>query len=374
MAADRNAIRPMTSRGLDNPWESAALDRQYEIDQQRLLNPEYAQPPSTASSPVAQSSSALSLSAMGNQALPLLHLADAVFGILVLVYAIYLQHKSQGDSRPDKHDNVEQVVSWTASAVLVLRSLCGLTATQCGLWMSGTLSSLLGVTEFVLSMTTLAMTKRGTLERYLVNHDPLLYILHKYPQAIWSVFLGCAVLEWIRWALIQHVVLAARLASDPNANLTALHGASPGGALGSNNQSAFYHQRRPWWWNSKDHNANLSESLLERGSGGDPHHWTSPGAQGYHISDGVAGGGSSIFRWPWSSPINARDDASVDYASLNEDWASRSQEDPLWWTKDDEERQQKVSTKQTSTTMANSTTNSGTSQNTDWAERAERGV
>jgi hypothetical protein len=39
--------------------------------------------------------------------------------------------------------------------------------------------------------------------------------------------------------------------------------------------------------------------------------------------------------WPFSSarPSNtsARDDGSVDYASLNEDWASRSQDDPLWW-------------------------------------------
>jgi hypothetical protein len=364
----------MSSSGLDNPWESAALDLQYELEQQRLLSPEQAQAPSPSSSPLVQSSSTLSLSALGNQVLLLLHLADAVFGILVLVYAIYLQHKSQGESRPDKHDDVEQVVSWTISAVLVLRSLCGLTATQCGLWMSGTLSLLLGVTEFVLSMTTLAMTKRGTLESYLVNHDPLLYILRKYPQAIWSVFLGCAVLEWTRWALIQHVVLAARLAADPNANFSGPHGASPGGGLGSNNQNSFYHQRRPWWWNSKDHNTNLSESLLEGGSGGDPHHWTSPGAQGYHISDGVAGGGSSIFRWPWSSPMNARDDASVDYASLNEDWASRSQDDPLWWTKDDEERKQQVSAKQTSTTMAGATTTNGTSQNTDWAENAERGM
>jgi hypothetical protein len=42
--------------------------------------------------------------------------------------------------------------------------------------------------------------------------------------------------------------------------------------------------------------------------------------------------------WPFSSarPSNtsARDDGSVDYVSLNEDWASRSQDDPLWWTKD----------------------------------------
>jgi hypothetical protein len=39
----------------------------------------------------------------------------------------------------------------------------------------------------------------------------------------------------------------------------------------------------------------------------------------------------SSFRNPGGN-VNVRNDGSVDYASLNEDWASRSEEDPHWWT------------------------------------------
>ncbi|KAL7571870.1 hypothetical protein ACA910_002942 [Epithemia clementina (nom. ined.)] len=37
---------------------------------------------------------------------------------------------------------------------------------------------------------------------------------------------------------------------------------------------------------------------------------------------------------------NLRDDGSIDFASVQEEWASRSEEDPLWWARDQQQQQQ----------------------------------
>jgi hypothetical protein len=85
----------------------------------------------------------------------------------------------------------------------------------------------------------------------------------------------------------------------------------------------------------------MQESLL--GNNGQPG-WSSSGNQSYLVDDGVAEHASSRggFLGTWfgrggrsSSNDNPRDDGSVDYASLNEEWASRSEEDPYWWTREE---------------------------------------
>jgi hypothetical protein len=41
--------------------------------------------------------------------------------------------------------------------------------------------------------------------------------------------------------------------------------------------------------------------------------------------------------WPFSSssPNDLEDDGSADdYASINQEWASKSEEDPFWWTQE----------------------------------------
>lgn len=89
----------------------------------------------------------------------------------------------------------------------------------------------------------------------------------------------------------------------------------------------------PWWWNRarrRDPDATLDEPLLH----GQPS-WTNTQRDQYQESHE-----RSSSWWPFSSRRrNHRfDDAdSVDYASLNEDWASRSQADPHWWCREDDE-------------------------------------
>lgn len=103
---------------------------------------------------------------------------------------------------------------------------------------------------------------------------------------------------------------------------------------------------RPWWWTSTvsrhgqqrhRHNRNVSvdsaltDTLLddaERAEHG--------------------GGGRSRKRqrffllWPFGKTHgggggDARDDGSVDFASVQEEWASRAEEDPVWWSREDNE-------------------------------------
>jgi hypothetical protein len=57
---------------------------------------------------------------------------------------------------------------------------------------------------------------------------------------------------------------------------------------------------------------------------------------GERESRGFLGG---LFGRSSSSNNNPRDDGSVDYASLNEEWASRSEEDPYWWTREENNQQ-----------------------------------
>jgi hypothetical protein len=117
---------------------------------------------------------------------------------------------------------------------------------------------------------------------------------------------------------------------------------------GHNDEDSFSTSRRhrPWWWNRHSFSRNHHEedgmyhSLL--GANGQPG-WSTSGNQSYLMDDGVGDQPQSRrgFLGGWfgnpsaGSGSNPRDDGSVDYASLNEEWASRSEEDPYWWTREE---------------------------------------
>eukprot|EP00977_Amphora_coffeiformis_P015868 scaffold4761_cov205-Amphora_coffeaeformis.AAC.8 len=93
---------------------------------------------------------------------------------------------------------------------------------------------------------------------------------------------------------------------------------------------------RPWWWSSSAisrhgrryirHHADggLTESLL-----GDESEQRSPRRRrGF------------LFLWPLRRRTGvdvSRDDGSVDFASVQEEWASRAEEDPVWWSREDDD-------------------------------------
>lgn len=85
-------------------------------------------------------------------------------------------------------------------------------------------------------------------------------------------------------------------------------------------------RERPWWW-SHSRDPDMQEGLLENRDDNDEH--------------------DSSGRRPWyafwkrrshnqDQRDSLRDDGSVDFASVQEEWASRSQADPFWWSRDDE--------------------------------------
>mmetsp|Transcript_31929 Transcript_31929/g.47126 ORF Transcript_31929/g.47126 Transcript_31929/m.47126 type:complete len:315 (+) Transcript_31929:68-1012(+) len=96
--------------------------------------------------------------------------------------------------------------------------------------------------------------------------------------------------------------------------------------------------RKPWWWKphhtSNNQTGELREPLLEP-------NWTVSNNHSYQMDEGLDHGNnsstiwSSIFGRRGRNNRNPRDDGSVDFASVQEEWASRSEQDPLWWSREE---------------------------------------
>jgi hypothetical protein len=92
---------------------------------------------------------------------------------------------------------------------------------------------------------------------------------------------------------------------------------------------------RPWWWQQTQHHADSSRGGHE-GSAEEPssfwhddRRWFSWLRRKRHCS-------------PSSGSNNPRDDGSVDFASVQEEWLNRSMEDPFWWSRDEHENDDRV--------------------------------
>ena len=89
--------------------------------------------------------------------------------------------------------------------------------------------------------------------------------------------------------------------------------------------------------NANNHSHSQRESLdtplIDEGHSSHP--WTSAGSRNFSMDHGMNSSPRNKSWWPFSSRQQEDDNASVDeYASINEDWASKSEEDPFWWTKE----------------------------------------
>lgn len=97
---------------------------------------------------------------------------------------------------------------------------------------------------------------------------------------------------------------------------------------------------RPWWWKKKkpSNTTTTTNNALDEPFLGRPG-WANTQHSGYQVDDGVSRGGFFANMFAKTNNhhnSNLRDDGSADFASAQEDWASRSEEDPLWWSKDTE--------------------------------------
>lgn len=105
-------------------------------------------------------------------------------------------------------------------------------------------------------------------------------------------------------------------------------------------------RRRPWWWEEHDNISrhNLREPFLPDGL-----EWTmetqntsfftsrqtQPAEQPSSLSSSWW---DSVFFWKAAvDQQDLRDEGSVDFASVQDEWASRSEQDPYWWSREQEE-------------------------------------
>jgi hypothetical protein len=77
---------------------------------------------------------------------------------------------------------------------------------------------------------------------------------------------------------------------------------------------------RPWWWHHQAVSSSGHDAATPSTFWHDDRRWLSWLTRRQ--------------RRGRSSPSNPRDDGSVDFASVQEDWLNRSMEDPTWWSRD----------------------------------------
>jgi hypothetical protein len=242
---------------------------------------------------------------------------DGLVGVLLCVYAFLLEEHDI--SKP-----IFAVLLWLGT-VRIVRCAMMLTALYAHVYAFGFITAsawtgaCMSVVYFIPSMAALGIRRKLT--TYVTNHASQWYIgtraLHFYEHhsnVIWIVTLVVAAMElvssiWLfyyRWSYLN---------SDDDDNA--------GGPR--------RHRPRPWWWQPAN---NAEPSLLE-----DPllpHPWASMARDTeYEANHGIAANTRPWSRWFAKQPSSnhARDEGSVDFSDVQEDWASRSEEDPFWWTK-----------------------------------------
>ena len=226
--------------------------------------------------------------------------------------------------------------------LLLVRSFAGLSGLNSdaldrfGLRLSSVyLSPFLAFEYLILSF--LCMGNHAILVDYIQNHASQLHFstqvvsfVETHHHALWVVLLVSAIMELIRWWTVP-ILQAWLLQLDTS--------------LGSPDIELLYTpNRKPWWWQQQrqqrlsrreDENG-LHDALLEQPHWAQQHNHS----RNYSIHDGISQHDTSFWsRWFGSSPRD-NDDESVDFASVQEEWASKSQEDPFWWSREEDTQRQ----------------------------------
>lgn len=253
------------------------------------------------------------------------HLLDVMIGGCITLYGALIS----------SHSSVETitVVLLLAVGILILaRALGG----ACALWTestcerfglavsAGTSPILAGIWLVFAGINVIA---HGHLQSYIAKHKLLWEPLQKWEAShkgtVSLLLLAAFVLECVRWHLVKS--LQRKLAS-----LEAIEDARE-------RELADRRTRlpdRPWWWrrgsNALDPNDPLTDSLLPVS-----------GEQGNNDASTMRHPAWSFFGRRQRNNNHLREDASVSFASVQEEWASRSEEDPYWWSREEESRHDK---------------------------------
>ncbi|GKY90368.1 hypothetical protein MPSEU_000010800 [Mayamaea pseudoterrestris] len=191
----------------------------------------------------------------------------------------------------------------------------------------GNLVCSVALASLLSGMSFFSWVEHGVVNHYLERHHWLrLAWLQSHNDKLPVILLGGALWELLIRFMLQKCILAAPYEDGndyTNDSLTL--------------------RRRPWWWDRQQQPRASSNSHMRR-----------PLLHDQGLPDWVANGrrlrreqqSSRWFRLPWrgnhvaATNDHVRDDGSVDFASVQEEWASRSEDDPHWWTKEQEEEEE----------------------------------
>jgi len=251
------------------------------------------------------------------------HVLDGLVGLSLTIYGLTIL---------SSHLHTPIILTLGLGILLLVRAFCGISGVnsdmihRVGLRVSGVyLSPILGLVFLILSF--LCMGKHAVLVDYLQKHASALHLSNKlvsfldhHHHALWVLLLSCAIMEAIRWWTIPklHQWL---LQMDTS--------------LGSPDVELLYTpNRKPWWW-QHSHNNGLHDPLLQYGE--EPHWVHSSNSRHYSIHDGTSQNHENSFWSRWFGSCPQEEEESVDFASVQEEWASKSEEDPFWWSREEEE-------------------------------------
>jgi len=250
---------------------------------------------------------------------------DAIVGLLAVAAGSLLLVPP--DTTTDDAPVTVAALLFAAASVLFLRAATAATALRtdachrCGLQLSVSASALLIIAYSAGAATILARPQ--TVSQYLQHyHFRRYWTRHHLLQCL----AAAALLECIRWQLYR--TYRRRLLRRDAYQL--LHPETSARLL---RNAARRGSRRPWWWQStqqqqqqddpNDNNTVLTQQLL---------HDRDLDPRAISIASP-----SSWWRFRWSADTvqDPRADGSVDFASVQEEWASRTEEDPFWWSRNE---------------------------------------
>jgi hypothetical protein len=223
-----------------------------------------------------------------------------------------------------------------------------------GLLVSAYIAPLLSIV-YVTTFSVVAAAGRGAVVKYLHSYH-LTRLLTKVTMStpaqfhgLLTVLLVLAVTECIQWQVYQEY---RRYLLRKDA-FELLHPPAASTDISSTRQ------RQPWWWQSSNNDDTLTRHLLE-GEGEDNEdvgnqadisfsgqpRWAlsspfGPGRRRRRRRDSNTSSNTNSRWWgfQWKHPDSidgghdVRDDGSVDFAEVQEEWASRTEEDPFWWSR-----------------------------------------
>ena len=300
---------------MTNPWADAAASK-------RQAPHEPGTPRSAAAGVERYHSQSCQLTTL-RSVVRLLHVLDALVGLLFIVYGILLVH----------HKSVLLAMSFSVAVgtLLLFRAAVGTASIhsdlllRCGLQVSATVCPVLALLWGTLSVTL--MFNHSVVLEYLQEHETALHLsgkflswLQAHRHALWVTLLVSSVLEVIRWRMVKRL---QKLLLQVDTQLFLQDDPPPS-------------SKRPWWWQTRRRRQQQQDTDLEDPLLTTPH-WTSDSLdRNYSMHHGTTTSPQSFFS-RWFSSAQKEDADEPSFASVQEEWASRSEEDPFWWTKEDDQ-------------------------------------